>query len=167
MKWLRSLTIAALLVALSPTRPAAANLPYPPDCYRDISIFPVWKHEGSVSQHETGFTWFAFTVRADGCIFTGATVVFKTVHLSTDDDDLIAEEGTSVRWELGDLTARTVYVRVLKDYLVEPDEEFALKVVCAYSTGISGGAFAKARVINDDGPTPGSEPVPYNYHCRQ
>ena len=157
----------ASLVLLSPARPAAADFPYPIDCDRDIVLVPVFKSEGTMSLHEAGFTWFPFTVRADGCILTGATVVFKTVHLTTNDDDLVAEEGVTVTWGLGDRTTRTVYVRVYKDSEVEPNEEFALRVVCPLSTGISAGVATKAMILNDDRETPSAELVPYNYHCRQ
>jgi len=157
----------ASVVALSPARPAAADFPYPIDCDRDIVLEPVFQSEGTWSTHELGFTWFPFTVRADGCILTGATVVFKTEHLTTNDDDLIPVEGVTVTWGVGDRTTRTVYVRVYKDSTVERNEQFMLKVVCPLSTGISAGVATEGRILNDDGETLSGELVPYNYHCRQ
>jgi hypothetical protein len=169
MKSLRSLTAAAVVsvVALSPAGPAAADVHPLPPCSRDILLAPLFQAEGTLSLYETGFTWFAFNVRSQGCITTGATVVFKTVHLSTDDDDLIAEDGVSITWPAGDRTNRVVYVRVIKDGDVEPNERFVLKTVCAESTNISEGVAATAWVLNDDGETPSAQTVPYNYHCKQ
>lgn len=157
----------ASVVALSPARPAAADVIPLPECSRDILMAPVFKAEGTWGQHETGFTWFAFTVRSDGCVTTGATAVFKTVHLSTDDNDLDPEQGVSVTWAAGDRTNRTVYVRVNKDGDVEPNEQFVLVVVCQLSTNVNTAMPVRGTVLNDDGETPSAETVPYNYHCRQ
>src|SRR5687767_3444870 len=100
MKWLRALLAVPLL--LLPAAPAAAldtpPMPIPSWCLRDILIDPVTKAEGTVSQHETGFTWFAFTVRAEGCPMTRASAVYRTVHLDTEDNDLILASGT-LTWD--------------------------------------------------------------------
>ncbi len=167
MKWLRLLLVIPLL--LLPASPAvAADIPItpPPSCDRDILILPVWKAEGTSSHNEYGWTWLGFTVHADGCVLSGATVVYRIVHLSTDDNDLNPEGGT-LTWHVGDMTTKTLYVKVFKDDVVEPDEQFVVKVVCPGSSGISGSAYTRGTILNDDGNTPSSEPVPYNYHCRQ
>ncbi|HEX6681484.1 MAG TPA: hypothetical protein VF062_01720, partial [Candidatus Limnocylindrales bacterium] len=97
---------------------------------------------------------------------TGATVHYVTVHITTDGADLLPEVGT-LTWSGGDLSSRTVYVKVLKDGTQEADERFALETLCPAS-GVDGGASAEGVVLNDDGGLPLPPlPVVHTYHCRQ
>ncbi|WP_117208017.1 hypothetical protein [Allorhizocola rhizosphaerae] len=168
MKWLRAVLAVPLL--LMPTAPAAASdtsTPIPAWCVRDLAIRPVQMAEGTLGPGDTSpFTWFGFTVHATGCQMTGATVVYRTVPLSTEEDDLIAESGT-LTWNAFDMSTRTVYYRVYKDDNRESDEEFVFKVVCEESQGISAGTYARGTILNDDGLTFSSEQLVYHYHCRQ
>ncbi|HEX6683406.1 MAG TPA: hypothetical protein VF062_11450, partial [Candidatus Limnocylindrales bacterium] len=77
MRWRRAFAAGLLaipmLVAASPAGAIEVPPPYPipPWCKRTITISPVSMHEGTVSPHDAGFTWFRFTVGAPGCILTG------------------------------------------------------------------------------------------------
>ncbi|MDM4721468.1 Calx-beta domain-containing protein [Micromonospora sp. WMMA1363] len=118
--------VLVLAVVAISVRPAvAADICAP----RSIGVSDTARFEGGLVPAAT----MTFTVWSTGC--AGGTVQFATgagaggaVPMAESGFDYVPASG-ELAWPPGDTTSRTVVVEIVGDYVVEPDEVFALELL--------------------------------------
>jgi hypothetical protein len=172
--------VAVLALAVSATFVAACT-PGEVSCVRTLAVSDVAQPEGSSTATPTAYTHFIFTVTSSGC-----SLAAGRVHYGTEDvtavagKDFIDQSGTLV-FTSGDMSAKTIDVRVYPDLRPEPDETFVVGLCVPLPLGQVGatpetgtidiGRTGTGTILDDDGSSRGSPtPLPTKpkeLHCSE